>query len=104
MVRRECEELLTAIAVPMEWEETEGEAPSAVEIGPLSLGSPFARIHVLESLARVHAHNRPRIASATFFVLSLRSPAGPTHEGHPFSHGQALMSSRVRSSSRFEIR
>src|ERR1700674_906136 len=49
-------------------------------------------------------HNRPRIASATFFVLSLRSPAGPTHEGHPFSHGQALMSSRVRSSRRFEIR
>src|SRR5216683_5649457 len=31
------------------------------------------RIHVLESLARVHAHNRPSIASATFFVLSLRS-------------------------------
>ena len=46
----------------------------------------------------------PKHRKRDFFVLSLRSPAGPTHEGHPFSHGQALMSSRVRSSSRFEIR
>jgi hypothetical protein len=43
MVRREWEELLAAIGVPMEREEmeregTEGEALSAVEIGPVSLG------------------------------------------------------------------
>jgi alkanesulfonate monooxygenase SsuD/methylene tetrahydromethanopterin reductase-like flavin-dependent oxidoreductase (luciferase family) len=61
------------------------------------------RLHVLEPLVQVHAHKRPRIASATSFVLSLWSPAGPTHEGHPFSHEQAQVSSRVRSSSTFEI-
>ena len=36
---------------------------------------------------------RRRISSATSLVLSLRSAVGPTHEGHPFSHGQALISS-----------
>src|ERR1700722_4986469 len=83
MVRRECEELLAAIGVPMEWEEmereeTEGEAPSAVEIGPVSLGSPLPRIHVLKSLALMRTIARASQARHPLFFRSGRRPARHT--------------------------
>ena len=65
-------------------------------------------LHLSSQLATEPPHKRRRISSATSLVLSLRSAVGPTHEGHPFSHGQALISSRVRSvacrSSDIEVR
>src|ERR1700735_1150265 len=42
---------------------------------------------------------RCRMASAASLVRSLFSPAGPTHDGQPLSHGQASISSRVFCSS-----
>src|SRR5216683_1262462 len=47
------------------------------------------------SEGRHHAHNRSRMANAASFAHGARSPAGPTHDGHPCSHPHAAMSSRV---------
>src|SRR6266478_987657 len=44
---------------------------------------------------RHHAHNRSRMASVASFARGAKSPAGPTHDGHPCSHPHAAMSSRV---------
>ena len=83
MVWREWEELLAAIGVPMkweemEWEETEGEAPSAVEIGPVSLGSPLPRIHVLKSLALMRIIVRGSQARRSLFFRYGPRPARHT--------------------------
>ena len=41
-----------------------------------------------------------RIRAATSFPRSPTSPAGPTHDGHPWSHGQAASSRDVSLNSR----
>ncbi len=43
-----------------------------------------------------HAQSRSRIARAASLVRSLFSPAGPTQDGHPWSHGHAAINSCVR--------
>src|SRR6266404_6570018 len=52
------------------------------------------------SLWFFYAPRRERIARAASFARSPRSPTGPTHEGQPFSHGHAAISSRVLESSK----
>src|SRR5664279_2501878 len=56
----------------------------------------------LLGVAASQEHNLPRIARATSLDRSLLSPAGPTHDGHPLSHGQAAISSRVRAKSNWQ--
>src|SRR5208283_1934318 len=41
------------------------------------------------------SHNRSKIASADSFALGAKSPAGPTQDGQPASHGHAWINSRV---------
>ena len=41
-------------------------------------------------------YNLSRIASATSFAFTPTSPSGPTHDGHPDSHEQPAINSRVR--------
>ena len=60
----------------------------------------FPQLHSLLTLEirdlESGSNSRSKIASAASLARSPVSPAGPTHDGHPFSHGQPAMSSRVR--------
>ena len=47
-----------------------------------------------------HEQRRSKMASAASLVRSLFSPAGPTHDGQPLSHGQPAINSCVRRRSR----
>src|SRR6266576_652701 len=50
-----------------------------------------------------YAPRHERIANAASLARSPRSPTGPTHEGQPFSHGHAAISSRVLESSKLWV-
>lgn len=67
-----------------------GEAPLLVK-ACLHLDSSH-----IPSLRGSRTDSFSNIASAAGFARSPVSPAGPTHEGHPFSQGQPAISSRVR--------
>ncbi len=62
------------------------------------VGRFLQRLHSREPIQQclTHAQRCSKSLSATSLVLSLFSPAGPTHDGHPCSHGHARINSRVR--------
>src|SRR5256885_10078969 len=67
--------------------------PEAQQRVPAS-APPVAKIYLTRSL---FAHPQPlsKIASAASFARGTKSPAGPTHDGHPSSHSHPAINSRV---------
>src|SRR5882724_13691805 len=55
---------------------------------------PVAKIYLTRSLF-AHPQTLSKIASAASLARGTKSPAGPTHDGHPSSHSHPAINSRV---------